>query len=414
MPPEGKKSVRLVNRLCVFLLLLALLSIIINILLGSLFFITALAIAILFLCGTFFLNHKRFHTAAKINTILVLTGLLLFMSLKGGYGSGLEYYFLSLIALPFFLFRDKKLIYLFQALFIASLLVQKFFSASAGIDTSSAPHLVFYVFNSLGSVILIVVAVVSFKDLTLRNEEELFLKTQIIEENNKELKETNKQLDFFSYSVSHDLKAPLRSIGGYSELLLKEPRSRFIGEDRLFIEGIRTNSKRMKTLIDNLLTYSQSNKKQLSIKDTDISGIVKEVLERHNDEVSKFGTKVIINSLPHVKADPALMLHVMENLICNAIKYSQNKSDPQIEIGSRIEGDNAIVFVKDNGEGFNMKEADKLFTPFHRLHSASEFEGSGIGLSIVKNIIQKHGGKVWAEGKEGESAVFYFSLPLNY
>jgi signal transduction histidine kinase len=413
LPPDEKKAVRLVNKLCVFLLVLAVLSIIINIILGSLFFITALSTAILLLGLTFFLNHKKLYTAAKVNTILVLTGLLLFMSLKGGYGSGLEYYFLSLLALPFFLFRNKKLIYFFQVLFMASLLIQKFCSAGTPVDTASVPHLVFYVFNSLGSVILIIIAIVSFKDLTLKNEKELYRKTQIIEENNRELKATNKQLDFFTYSVSHDLKAPLRSIGGYSELLGKEPRSRFSDEDSLYIEGIKTNAKRMKNLIDNLLTYSHSNKKQLSIKQTDLSKIVKEVLEDHKEEVKKYGTRVILDPLPLVKADPDLMRHVLENLISNALKYSQNKAEPKIEIGSFFDGPDPVYFVKDNGEGFNMKEAGKLFTPFHRLHSVSEFEGSGIGLSIVKNIILKHGGKVWAEGKEGEGAVFCFSFPVN-
>jgi light-regulated signal transduction histidine kinase (bacteriophytochrome) len=270
------------------------------------------------------------------------------------------------------------------------------------------------VVNCLGSAVLIILAMVFFKNLTLKNEEELYKKAQTIEATNKQLNETNKQLDFFTYSVSHDLKAPLRIIGAYSELLVKESGGKFIGDDKRYVDGISTNTRRMRNLIESLLMFSHSTKKELKIKETDIHQIATEVLSNHKSEIEKFGTEVILNALPKVQADPDLMGHVFENLVSNAIKYSHKKTHPKIEIGSSEDDQNITCYIKDNGEGFNMKEAGQLFKPFQRLHSSSEFEGSGIGLSIAKNIIQRHGGKIWVEAEEGGGATFYFSFPKSH
>lgn len=408
LSPFDKRAVRLVNRICAYALALGVLSILINLLLKTWFFIAALGLAILFLSITYIFQFNKKYLLAKINLILVIVGLLLFMSLKGGYGSGLEYYFLALIALPFFLFSGKAWIYGFQFLFLACLTIQKFYSAP--VDSNSIPHQVFYVFNSLGSAILIMMAMLNFKNLTVRNEEELYKKAMIIEEKNKQLTEANQQLDFFNHSVSHDLKAPLRAIEGYGHIL-SEQASKMSPEQVELLNSIQRNTGRMRTLIDNLLAYALTSKKQVELSEINMNKILEEVLQNYRAEIERKKIRVLKTEWPDAVADKELIKHVIDNLVSNAIKYSSKKDQPEIEMGSYEDDPGTVYFVKDNGAGFDMKFAGKLFAPFQRLHSNAEFEGNGVGLSIVKNIILRHGGEVWAEGKPGEGATFYFSLP---
>jgi len=223
------------------------------------------------------------------------------------------------------------------------------------------------------------------------------------------LEGANKELESFSYSVSHDLRAPLRSIAGYSGMLkedygekLDEGASRMLGV-------IEKNAVKMNSLIDDLLEFSRTGRKEVGKVDVDMHELAVDVIKEVAGEKVKFK----VGELPRVMADRTLITQVWTNLISNAVKYSGKKDSPVVEIGSFPQDNYIVFFVKDNGAGFGMEYADKLFGVFQRLHKTEEFEGTGIGLAIVHRVITRHGGRAWAEGKVNEGATFYFSLPAN-
>jgi PAS domain S-box-containing protein len=258
------------------------------------------------------------------------------------------------------------------------------------------------------------------RDITERKklEEERRLISEKLEERVKEvaiqslqLEAVNKELEAFSYSVSHDLRTPLRAISGYSNMLKEDYETELDAEGKRIVRNIMSNAKMMGQLIDDLLAFSRLGKKELMRTKVDMqslaSAIVNELLS-HEPE-NKYNIR--IGLLPPAEADPVMIKQAIMNLIGNAIKYSSKKADPEIEIGHKDGGTNTIYFIKDNGAGFDMAYADKLFGVFQRLHSQEEFEGTGVGLALVKRIIDKHKGEIWAEGQENVGATFYFSLP---
>jgi signal transduction histidine kinase len=231
-----------------------------------------------------------------------------------------------------------------------------------------------------------------------------------------ETKKINKDLEAFSYSVSHDLRAPLRSINGYSQILIEDYASKFDEEGNRLLNVIINNAKRMGQLIDDLLEFSrlgrQEIRKALVDVDDQVKNISSELVEREH------GRKIELNIQPlgMVAIDQAMMRQVWINLIGNAVKYSRNTELAKIEIGKIGKEDSkerVVYFVKDNGAGFDMTYVDKLFGVFQRLHKTNEFEGTGVGLALVKRIIDRHGGKIWAEAKIGEGATFYIELPMR-
>lgn len=231
-----------------------------------------------------------------------------------------------------------------------------------------------------------------------------------LQKNLAQLEVANKELESFSYSVSHDLRAPLRSVIGYSNILEEDFRDKLGEEGVKTLNTISQNASRMNKLIDDLLEFSRCGKKELHAVTIDSQSMVGKII-RDITETSKHKAVIDVRPLPSVQADDALLAQVWINLISNAIKYSSKSERPAIEIGSETENGETIFYVKDNGAGFNMEFASKLFGVFQRLHKSEEFEGTGIGLSIVKRIVTRHGGRVWAEGKVNEGARFYFSLP---
>jgi len=238
---------------------------------------------------------------------------------------------------------------------------------------------------------------------------ELKLKNLNTELEEKVTKRTE-ELEAFSYSVSHDLRAPLRAIDGYAQMLREDYAHLLDQEGKRFIDTIQQNANNMGTLIDDLLAFSRLGRKEVNKSFIDMTDLVEAV----KDEITKSypnRAEIKINSLHPVTADYSLMNQVVMNLLSNAIKYSLWSKDPVIEVSSQQKGAELVYSVKDNGAGFDMQYVHKLYGVFQRLHSAEEFEGTGVGLAIVKRIIEKQGGKVWAEGKEGQGAVFYFSLP---
>ena len=231
-----------------------------------------------------------------------------------------------------------------------------------------------------------------------------------LERNIAQLQLTNKELEAFSYSVSHDLRAPLRSINGYAQMIQDDHAQAFNEEAKRMLNVIRNNAKKMGTLIDDLLAFSRMGRKEISRVPVDFNKLVEPlIMELKNTTPDK--TRITLHALHNTQGDPSLIAQVYVNLISNALKYSAKKETPAIEIGSEEKDDEIVYYVKDNGAGFDMQYAHKLFGVFQRLHSNEEFEGTGVGLAIVQRIIVKHGGKVWAEGKPDEGAAFYFSLP---
>ena len=230
-------------------------------------------------------------------------------------------------------------------------------------------------------------------------------------DNLQKLQELNTDMESFSYSVSHDLKAPLRSLLGYSEILFDDYTNTLDEDGKRLIEKVRSAGLRMERLIDDLLLFSKMGRKDLVRSEVDMDQLIKEVADEIQGS-APHTAELIIHPLPPISGDESLLHQVWINLLGNAIKYSSKKSNARIEIEGHMEDKHILFSIKDNGAGFDMKYAEKLFGVFQRLHSTRDFEGSGIGLATVQRIIKKHGGKIWAEAKEDEGATFYFSLPM--
>jgi signal transduction histidine kinase len=228
---------------------------------------------------------------------------------------------------------------------------------------------------------------------------------------NAQLAVANRELEAFSYSVSHDLRAPLRHISGYVGLLRKV--GRLEAEDQKHLATIADCAGQMGRLIDDLLEFSRMGRAEMQRVPVNMDAMLEEAIRGLEPETK--GRKIIwkIDSLPAVRADRAMMRQVLVNLLGNAVKYTRTREVAEISVGLRDAATETVLFVRDNGVGFDMRYADKLFGVFQRLHRAEEFEGTGIGLANVRRIIARHGGRTWAESKVDEGSTFYFSLPKS-
>lgn len=226
-----------------------------------------------------------------------------------------------------------------------------------------------------------------------------------------QLEAANKELESFSYSVSHDLRTPLRAIDGFSHILLEEYATTLDDEGKRLLTVVRENTERMGQLIDDILKFSRAGRLEVNFARIDMEKMAQDVFNELASSVAGSGLQLEIEPIPPAMGDSAMMHQVFVNLLSNAIKFSRTQETPRIQVGATIAGNETIYFVKDNGVGFDMQYADKLYGVFQRLHGTFEFEGTGIGLAIVKRIITRHGGRVWAEGKVDEGATFYFLLP---
>jgi PAS domain S-box-containing protein len=233
-------------------------------------------------------------------------------------------------------------------------------------------------------------------------------------ERTAQLQAANRELEAFNYSVSHDLRAPLRHILMSVELLEQEATSPLTDKDRRHLATISQTTKRMGNLIEDLLTFSRIGRLEIAKTRVDLNALVQETLQDFQTETSERNIVVELRRLPPVWADSSLLRMVLANLISNAVKFTAGRTKPHIEIGC-VSNDphGTVIFIRDNGAGFDPRYTDKLFGAFQRLHSRTEFEGTGIGLANVRQIINRHGGKTWAEGAVDRGATFYFSLPAH-
>jgi signal transduction histidine kinase len=224
-----------------------------------------------------------------------------------------------------------------------------------------------------------------------------------------ELETANKDLESFTYSVSHDLRAPLRHIIGFVQIFGENHSSELSSDAKELLTIISLNAQHMSQLIEDLLRFSRLGRQPLSMQPVKLAELVREVLEEMRDEQRERKIDIQIGDLPDCFGDTAMLKQVFVNLLSNAFKFTRQTKNPAIEINCKRDEEN-VYFVRDNGAGFNMKYAQKLFDVFHRLHSDDQFEGTGVGLSIVHRIIQRHGGNVWAEAEVNKGATFYFNL----
>ena len=247
-----------------------------------------------------------------------------------------------------------------------------------------------------------------------RREEEIRQLNQQLVKQAAELEASNKELESFAYSVSHDLRAPLRHVIGYSELLQKQASSSLDDKSRRYMQTILESAKRMGNLIDDLLGFSRIGRAETKKTAVNLEQLVREVVAELRQETNGREIAWKIGALPVCYGDRSMLKLVLANLVSNAVKFSRMRAPAEIEIGCADEKDNLIeVFVRDNGAGFDMQYVNKLFGVFQRLHRSEEFEGTGIGLATVQRIIHRHSGKVRAEGAVDQGATFYFSLPKD-
>ncbi|MFZ0771691.1 MAG: CHASE3 domain-containing protein [Candidatus Sulfotelmatobacter sp.] len=225
-----------------------------------------------------------------------------------------------------------------------------------------------------------------------------------------QLEEANKELEAFTYSVAHDLRAPLRHIGGFSKILLEDFNSALDPEAQRYLQRIQEGAGNMGQLVDELLGLARVGRQSLNLQAAGLNSIVAEVISMLQPEAEGRRIEWKIADLPFVECDPSMMRQVFQNLLSNALKYSRPRAQAVIEVGLLHKDGQAVIFVRDNGVGFNMKYADKLFGVFQRLHRVEDFEGTGVGLATVQRIVKKHQGRVWAEAELDRGATFYFTI----
>jgi len=250
----------------------------------------------------------------------------------------------------------------------------------------------------------------SVYEAAIQRNDQLISTQAELEASNENLVAANQELEAFSFTVSHDLRSPLNIISGYTQILQSEYANELDAEAREFLDHILTASFSMARLIDDLLQFSRSGRSEIKTERVDVSAMAKSVLAdiRQRDPSREINT--FIQEGLEVQADPALMRVVLDNLLGNAWKYTGKKINPEISFGLLETTTKKFFYVRDNGAGFDMSKADKLFNPFQRFHTNQEFQGTGVGLATVRRIIERHGGRIWAESQPGQGATFYFVI----
>ena len=236
---------------------------------------------------------------------------------------------------------------------------------------------------------------------------------QRVQRRTAQLQAANQELEAFTYSVSHDLRAPLRHISGFSKILSEEFGPNLPAEAQHHLQRIEQGTRRMGLLVDDLLKLARVGRSELTLRATELKSLIDEVIAELSPECTNRQIEWKMGNLGSVACDAGLMKQVFQNLLSNALKFTQPRAQAVIEVGEKSEAGSPILFVRDNGVGFSMKYADKLFGVFQRLHRPEDFEGTGVGLATVQRIVEKHGGRIWAEAEPDKGATFYFTLGIS-
>lgn len=266
--------------------------------------------------------------------------------------------------------------------------------------------------NALAILILSVAGAVVHREASRRSLAERNLKhvNESLEHRTVELSETNHELESFSYSVAHDLRAPLRQIAGYSNVLIQDCGPHLDAEARRYLEKVQEGARKMGRLVDDLLSLSKIGRQELLLQATTLDLLLRQAVEELEPDCSGRRVEWQIGNLFTTECDPGLMKQVFVNLLSNAVKYTGKRDRAVIQVGQMMQNNQRVIFIRDNGAGFEMQYVGKLFGVFQRLHKARDFEGTGVGLAIVQRIIRKHGGRVWAEAELDQGATFFFTL----
>jgi len=238
-------------------------------------------------------------------------------------------------------------------------------------------------------------------------------RTTELEAGNRELQRANKELEAFTYSVSHDLRQPLNGMIGFTEFLVSEKPGPLNDRQKEFLGNIHRGGQQLLRLTDELLNFSRLGQQPLERETVNVGTMVREILDQLRDAEPHRNVELRVSALPDARADSALVRQVLVNLLSNAFKFTRRVPDPVIEVDGRQQAGECTYTIRDNGAGFDMRNAQRLFTIFHRLHSDRDFEGNGVGLSIAQRIVERHGGRIWAEAAVGQGAKFTFTLPAE-
>ena len=236
-------------------------------------------------------------------------------------------------------------------------------------------------------------------------------RTTELEAGNRELQRANKELEAFTYSVSHDLRQPLNGMIGFTEFLVSEKPGPLNDRQKEFLGNIHRGGRQLLRLTDELLNFSRLGQQPLERETVNVGTMVREILHQFRDAEPRRNVELRVSALPDARADSALVRQVLVNLLSNAFKFTRRVPNPVIEVDGRQQADECTYTIRDNGAGFDMRSAQRLFAIFHRLHSERDFEGNGVGLSIAQRIVERHGGRIWAEAAVGQGAKFTFTLP---
>ncbi len=418
LPYVQTRSSIFLNRICLIELGFVLSSVIINLFLKDYNFVIPLTLAAVLLGFTFILHTKQQYELAKSNVVIVTLALICFMLFKAGSGAGIEFYFLSLAMLPAIVFTDKKRIYFFQALCILCLAGQKIYENIYEQDALNSLEIyrLFYIINSIYCGLMIILALTFFKNQTLQSESELLEQKRTIEENNEmllklneNLARSNRDLEQFAYVASHDLKEPLRMISSFATLLSRKCADK---DDDIteYNKYINSGVERMQKLIDDLLTYARIGSEEKPVTSINAVKLITEIT--HHLALIIDETDAVINykNLPEVRGIAPQLGQLFYNLLSNAIKFRRMDTTPEVTISCKTEKEHWHFMVKDNGIGIHQNYTDKVFVIFQRLHAPDKYPGTGIGLSLCKRIVERHGGTIWLESEPGKGTTVHFTI----